>query len=115
MIYREFPADEDLMVYMTKPPFEPVRYRHVKRGTFYMVISDDEFHLNTFSEEGSLHEFPYQGRMVACELQFSGGAADESGRIARYAGPIVVYMGEDGKFWMRPKFEFHDGRFQKID
>lgn len=115
MIYEAYPADEDLMVFIHRPPFEPVRYRHVKRQTEYLVISDGEYHLNTFSFEGSLHEFPHNGKMQAAELQFSGGTADATGRPSAYAGPIVVYVGPDGKYWMRPKFEFHDGRFEKID
>jgi hypothetical protein len=27
---------------------------------------------------------------------------------------IVVYQGEDGKFWARPAAEFFDGRFENI-
>ena len=113
MVYESYPAGEELEVFLTRPAFEPVLYRHVKRQTLYLVVSDGEYHLNTFSYEGELHEFPHNGKMQAAEFQFSGGAADESGRLSKYAGPIVVYVGTDGKYWMRPKFEFHDGRFVK--
>lgn len=27
---------------------------------------------------------------------------------------IVIYQGEDGKFWARPAAEFFDGRFEQI-
>jgi hypothetical protein len=27
---------------------------------------------------------------------------------------VMVYVGEDGKLWVRPEYEFNDGRFQKI-
>ena len=110
-MHQPYPENADLFEFLNKPKFVPVRYRHLKRGTTYLVVSDDEFHLNTFSEEGSLHEFPYEGRKVICTMQFSGDGNPDN----RYAGPIVIYMGEeDGRFWLRPKFEFHDGRFERI-
>jgi len=109
MIKQDIP--EDLFVFVNAPAFQPVRYQHVKRGTFYTVISDGEFHLNTFSVEGSIHEFPYQGRMVDCTMQFSGDGSANN----QYAGPITIYLGDDGKFWLRPSFEFHDGRFTLVE
>lgn len=27
---------------------------------------------------------------------------------------VMVYVGEDGKLWVRPESEFNDGRFQKL-
>lgn len=27
---------------------------------------------------------------------------------------LVVYRGEDGRFWARPHDEFHDGRFEAL-
>lgn len=107
--------DPDLFAHFTKPAFVPVMYKHVKRGTRYIVISDNEYHLNTFSFEGSLHDFVHNGTLVKCELQFAGGEPDESGRPSSYGGPIVIYLGEDGKYWMRPCFEFHDGRFERVE
>lgn len=32
----------------------------------------------------------------------------------REGAEIVVYRGDDGKFWARPSSEFHDGRFEKL-
>ena len=109
-MYQPYPAEEDLMVFMAKPPFEEFRCKHLKRGSLYTVISQGEYSLNTFSEEGTLHEFPYKGRMVVCTMQFSG-----DGTSSKYAGPITIYYGDDGKFWLRPTFEFDDGRFERIN
>lgn len=27
---------------------------------------------------------------------------------------LVIYQGEDGKWWARPTAEFHDGRFEVV-
>ena len=29
--------------------------------------------------------------------------------------PVVVYQGADGRWWVRPRDEFHDGRFELLD
>lgn len=113
MITEDF--DPDLFAHFTKPAFKPVKYKHVKRGTTYTVISAKEYRISTFSFEGSMHDFVHEGRFVQCELQFAGGEPDEKGKPSSYAGPIVVYFGEDGKYWMRPEFEFFDGRFERIE
>jgi hypothetical protein len=28
--------------------------------------------------------------------------------------PVIVYQGEDGRVWVRPRTEFFDGRFQLV-
>lgn len=33
----------------------------------------------------------------------------------REGDPVVVYQGEDGRYWVRPRAEFHDGRFELLD
>ena len=110
MVTHHFSSEADLMEFLTKPPFEPVMYRHVKRGSKYLVVSDGEYQLNDFSAEGSIHVFSLHGEVVECELQFSGDGTEN-----RYAGEIVVYCGEDGKYWIRPRFEFFDGRFERVE
>lgn len=95
--------------------YEPTRYKHVKRGTHYTVLSVDDYRLQEFSLEGSLHELVHKGVQVVAEFQFAGGEPDESGRPSKYAGPVVLYCGDDGKHWVRPKFEFFDGRFKKVE
>ena len=58
------------------------RWRHVKRGTFYLVL-----HVG--------------------ELQASAGPL-----VAGEGTTMVVYRGiDDGKIWIRPVAEFCDGRF----
>ena len=27
---------------------------------------------------------------------------------------VVVYRGEDGRVWVRPEYEFNDGRFERL-
>lgn len=83
-----------------------MRYKHIKRGTFYNVISDGEYRLTTFSEEGTTHTFLIGASLIEAELQFSGEG--------KYGGPVTIYHAEaDGKYWMRPCYEFHNGRFEK--
>jgi hypothetical protein len=113
VIYTEYPAGEDLFVHLHREPFQPLRYRY--KELIYIVISDGEYHLNDFSYEGTLHQFFHNGTPVLCELEFSGGTQAD-GRHSRYAGPITIYIREsDGKYYMRPKFEFDDGRFEKVE
>ena len=104
MIYQEFPAGEDLFVHLHRPDFQPTQYEG--RGQVITVISKNEYHLNDISANGSHHEVVLQGRQVVCELDFEGGAADESGRISRYGGPIVIYVNQSGKFFICPNFDF---------
>ena len=40
-------------------------------------------------------------------LQTSAPIADDA--------TLVVYQGEDGKFWARPAVEFFDGRFESVE
>lgn len=83
-----------------------MRYKHLKRGTYYNVISDGEYRLTMFSEEGTFHTFLIGSSLIEAELQFSGEG--------KYGGPVTIYHGEsDGKYWMRPCYEFHDGRFER--
>lgn len=56
------------------------RYRHLKRGSVYTVIT--------------------RGR-----LQVDGDLDNET---------VVIYRGEDGQTWVRPEYEFNDGRFELL-
>lgn len=107
MINRPMADEEDLFVYLSAAPPEPVKYRHVKRGSIYTVLSDGEYHLHIFTEEGETRVITFHGQTVTAELQFSGAG--------KYAGRITIYVGEDGKYWMRPHYEFHElGRFERV-
>lgn len=84
-------------------------YRHVKRGSIYEIV-EGVYELNTFSEEGSKHVFLVGAELIEAEMQFSLGVKEGS----KYAGPIIVYRGTDNKVWLRPTFEFFDGRFEEV-
>lgn len=100
--------DEILAELQVQAVYVPTRWKHLKRGTFYQVVSEGQYSLTTISKEGSQHEFFHNGVPVTATLQFSGGGG--------YGGPIVIYYSEvDNKFWIRPHFEFHDGRFEKVE
>ena len=36
-------------------------------------------------------------------------------RLENDLTPVIVYRGEDGEYWVRPKSEFEDGRFKELD
>lgn len=80
----------------------------LKDGVEYEILSDGtEDFLNTFSGAGSLHYFLIDVDVLEVEMLFKGGAADENGRYARYAGPVVIYREVDAaKAFLCPKFEF---------
>lgn len=84
-------------------------YKHVKRGTIYEVVEGEVF-LHEFSSEGSIHTFYLGQELITAEFQFSQGEKEGS----RYAGPVVLYKGLDNKYWLRPPFEFNDGRFVQL-
>jgi len=100
-LYFDFPHDE-LATFMMKE-FKPQYY--TRDGVRYLAVSMDEYALNTFSEQGSMHELIIAGQVIEAEMlhegQFDGGSP------IRYAGPIVVYAGADQKFKLRPAYEFH--------
>lgn len=56
------------------------RWRHVKRGTRYLVVG-------------------------IARMQCADDLDD---------APLVVYRGQDGQLWARPRIEFLDGRFEKL-
>lgn len=84
-------------------------YRHLKSGRYYEVIVG-EFFLHEFSEEGSVHYFVVAQENIVATLECSTAAREKS----KYAGPVILYKGLDSKYWLRPPFEFHDGRFEKV-
>ena len=92
-----------------------LRYRHIKRGSTYRIISE-EHRLNTFSPEGSIHVFLVGDKLVDVTMQFSGGTIEGDDRVGVYAGPITIYQCEETEeYWLRPTFEFHqEGRFEKL-
>lgn len=67
-----------------KYPKLPKRVRHLKRGTEYDVLG-------------------------IAEVQCSGVL-----EYTQEGSELVVYRGEDGKLWCRPRDEFLDGRFEVI-
>lgn len=78
-------------------------------GTSYEILSRD-FVLNLFSADGSVHKLPVSnGQFIEATFQCSRCVENNS----KYAGPVIVYTSEDGKVWMRPRFEFYDGRFEE--
>ena len=40
--------------------------------------------------------------------------SQHNGRLAD-GEALIVYQGEDGQLWVRPKHEFLDGRFERVD
>lgn len=83
-------------------------WRHLKRGTNYEILAHD-VRLGVFSTEGSVHQVQLGQLVVEATFQCSRCVEQKS----TYAGPVIVYAGEDGKVWMRPRFEFYDGRFEE--
>lgn len=81
-------------------------YKHLKRGTLYEALG--EVFLHEFSDEDSVHGFYWGTEYITATFQFSGASQNNS----RYAGPVILYKGLDNRYWLRPVFEFNDGRFE---
>ena len=90
-----------------------MRYRHIARGTTYVVIDAHQIMLNLISEDGSIHSFFMDGVPVQAELQCSVAKAEGS----RYGGRVCLYQCETtAKYYLRPPFEFFDPtRFERLD
>jgi len=78
-------------------------------GTHYEVIEGD-FTLNEFSESDTMHRFLLGTETIVATFKCGKCVEDES----RYAGPVILYHGLDGSYWLRPPFEFFDGRFEQV-
>ncbi len=56
----------------------------------------------------------WRHRARGTTYQRLGGAEVQSGRPIKEGDVLTVYLDADGKLWVRPVEEFHDGRFEKL-
>lgn len=69
-------------------------FKHRKTGGYYMVAAE--------------------GRMQSKDWRSYDEATDDLNLVDMEE--VVIYMSmSDGEFWVRPKAEFYDGRFEEIE
>lgn len=70
-------------------------YKHKKRGTTYTIIGE--------------------GRMsVSADWHMTVQKMSGTAQFHVDMEEVVIYQGEDGNIWVRPKAEFFDGRFEEV-
>jgi hypothetical protein len=117
---------------------EPEIYRHKKRGTEYRILGVATIHgsniSNHFRDEMGLYIYTRDdGSLNACapwefhsletlrivknnkEITLQPATLQLGDTTSLTDGSkVIVYYGDDNKFWVREYNEFHDGRFEKV-
>jgi hypothetical protein len=83
-----------------QPGWRPT-HRHVKRGSKYMLLGIGKMQTSNWMDEQWSHE-PQSGNPPQRTLD----PVDMR--------EVAIYRAEDGQFWVRPREEFEDGRFDTL-